>query len=83
MNSPLKQHEVVNLMKKNKVDVCGLLETKMCYSKVASMQKFQLKHWKFLTNDAMTGNARIVIFWNPSTVRVDLIDCSSRYSHKH
>ncbi|KAJ6352919.1 hypothetical protein OIU76_002021 [Salix suchowensis] len=78
LNSPLKQHEVVNLMKKKKVDVCGLLENKMSSSNVESMQKLRWKHWKLLTNVAMSSSPKIVIFWNPSTVMVDLVDCSSQ-----
>jgi hypothetical protein len=75
LNNPLKQHEVVNLMKKNKMDVSGFLETKMNSSKVAYMHKFRLKHWKFLTNVGAGSNARIVVFWNPSMVKVELLDC--------
>ena len=81
LNSPLKQHEVVSLMKKNKVDVCGLLETKLCYSTVEALQKFRLKHWKFQTNVVASSTARIVIFWNPSTVKVDFVDSSAQGVH--
>ncbi|KAJ6365124.1 hypothetical protein OIU76_029987 [Salix suchowensis] len=80
LNSPLKQHEIVNLMKKKNIDVCGLLENKMSSSKVEAMQKLRLKKWKFLTNADMSSSARIVVFWNPSTVMVDLVDCSSQGS---
>ncbi|KAJ6379678.1 hypothetical protein OIU76_016347 [Salix suchowensis] len=71
LNSPPKQHEVVNLIRKKEVDVFGLLESKLFASKVASMQKFQLKNWKFLSNAEMVGNiARVIVFWNPSFVSV-------------
>ncbi|KAJ6377614.1 hypothetical protein OIU76_026568 [Salix suchowensis] len=76
LNSPLKQHEVVNLMKKKKIDVCGLLENKMSSSKVEAMQKLRSKH---------SGNSRlmrtclpqprIVVFSEPaSSLLVDLVD---------
>ena len=39
LNSPLKQYEVVNLMKKNKLDVCGLIETKLASSIVFFMHR--------------------------------------------
>lgn len=81
LNSPLKQHEVVHLMKKNKVDVCGLLESKMLPSKVAAMHSFRLKHWKFLTNASGSSLAHIVVPWNPSTVQVDLVGSSSQGLH--
>ncbi|KAJ6377603.1 hypothetical protein OIU76_026557 [Salix suchowensis] len=81
LNSPLKQHEVVNLMKKSKVDVCGLLETKLSLPKVLSLQKFRLKKWKFLTNAASSSSARIVVFWNRSTASVDMVGSSSQGLH--
>ena len=72
LNNPLKQHEVVSLMKKHKMDVCGLLETKLSSSKVSSMQQFQLKNWKVLSNAAAASTARIMVLWNPVTINVDL-----------
>ena len=68
-------------MKKHKLDVCGLLETKLHSSKVSSTHKFRMKHWNFLTNATAASNARIVVFWNPSTVKVDLPDCSAQGLH--
>jgi hypothetical protein len=73
LNHPLKQHEVTNLMRKNKLDVPGLLETKLASSKVSLMQQFQLKKWKALSNAAVASSARIVVFWNQATVNVDLL----------
>jgi exonuclease III len=62
LNNPLKQHEVVGLMKKYKMDVCGLLETKLISSRVASMHRFQFSQWKYFTNADAANNARIVVF---------------------
>ena len=63
------------------MNVCGLLETKLSSSKVSLLQKFRLKNWKFLSNASMALNARIVIFWNSSTVKVDLLDFSAQGIH--
>jgi hypothetical protein len=68
-------------MKKHKMDVCGLLETKMSFSKVAFMHRFWLKHWKVFSNAGAAPNARIILFWNPSTVLVDPIDSSTQGLH--
>jgi exonuclease III len=62
LNNPLKQHEVVNLMKKNRTDVCGLVETKLISSKVSFMHRFRLGNWKFLTYVGAANNARILVF---------------------
>jgi exonuclease III len=81
LNSPLKQHEVVSLMRRNKIDILGLMETKSTASKVTFMHKFRLKNWKFVSNVAVASNARIVIYWNPSTVNVDMLHISAQGIH--
>jgi len=81
LNSPLKQHEVVSLMKKNKLDVCGLVETKLTSSAVSFMHKLRLRNWRFLSNVAATDTARILVFWNPSTIKVELIDLTAQGLH--
>ena len=82
LNSPLKQHEVVNLIRKKGVDVFGLLESKLSTAKITNMQKFQLKNWKFLSNAEMVGNiTRVIVFWNLSFVSMDLLASSAQGLH--
>jgi exonuclease III len=81
LNSPFKQHEVAGLMKSKKFDVCGLLETKLSSSKVAFMQKFWLKNWKFVSNAEIANTARIVLLWNPSTISIEVINLSAQGIH--
>ena len=68
-------------MKKNKLDVCGLVETKLASSAISFMHKFRLRNWKFLSNVIATNTARILVFWNPSTVKVELIDLTAQGLH--
>jgi hypothetical protein len=68
-------------MKMNKMDVCGLVETKLSSSSLSFMHKFRLKNWQYLSNVGVANNARIVVFWNPSTVRVDLLNCYTQGLH--
>lgn len=63
----------MNLMKKNIMVVCGRVETKLISSKVSFMHKFRLRNWKILTNVGAANNARILVFWSPSTINVDFI----------
>jgi len=81
LNNPLKQHEVVSLMKKHKMDICGLLETKLLPSRVSSLHKFRLRHWQYFSNADVAHTARIVVFWNPNTVQVDLLASSPQAIH--
>jgi hypothetical protein len=68
-------------MKKNKIDVCGLSETKLVSSKLQLMHKLRLKQWRMFSNVEATSVARIVVLWNPSTVNVDSIDSSPQALH--
>ena len=65
-------------MKKNKLDVCGLIETKLASSAVSFMHKLQLKNLRFLSNVAATNTARILDFWNPYTLQVELFDLTDQ-----
>ena len=59
-------------MKSKKLDVCGLLETKLSLAKVACLHKLRLKTWQFVSNAGAAAYARIVVFWNPETVKVEV-----------
>jgi len=81
LNSPLKQHEVAGLMKSKKFDVCGLLETKLSLAKVACMHKLRLKSWQFVSNADVAIYARIIVLWNPETVKVELLHSTAQGIH--
>ena len=83
LNNPLKQHEVVSLMKKLKIDVCGLLETKLSLPRLVNFYNFRLKQWKYISNANVSNVARVVVLWNPNTVHVELIDVSAQGIHVH
>ena len=68
-------------MKKHRMDVCGLLETKLSSSRVTGMHRLRLRHWKYFTNADASSTARIVVFWNPATVYVELIESSAQALH--
>jgi hypothetical protein len=63
------------------MDVYGLLVTKLSSFKVSLLQKFRLKNWKFISNAFAALNARIMVFWNPSTVKVGLLDFLAQGIH--
>nr|TKR91515.1 hypothetical protein D5086_0000222070 [Populus alba] len=45
------------------------------------MRQFRLKNWKVLSNVAAASTARIVVFWNPTTVNIDLLGFSAQGLH--
>nr|TKS17481.1 hypothetical protein D5086_0000013050 [Populus alba] len=68
-------------MQKHRMDVCGLLETKLLPFRVVALHKLRLKHWKYFTNVDTTGTARIVVFYNPTTVKLNLLASSAQSLH--
>ncbi|KAJ6868614.1 hypothetical protein NC651_033634 [Populus alba x Populus x berolinensis] len=77
----MKQHEVVSLMKRKKIDVCCLLKTKLSSSRVGLMHIFRLKSWKYISNSEVASTTRIILFWNRSTVNVVLFNFSAQVVH--
>ena len=78
LNSPLKQHEVAALLKKNKVDICALVEAKINRSKIEKLRSFRLKNWKIISNARGSAGARIVLIWNPDSVALDVLHSSDQ-----
>jgi len=72
LNNPLKQHEVANLMRKNKLDVCGLLEIKLVLSKVTSMQQFSLKNGRSCTMQQWPQQLEL---WSSGTLLLSILIC--------
>nr|TKS05769.1 hypothetical protein D5086_0000129850 [Populus alba] len=72
LNSPLKQHEAVSLMKRKKIDVYCFVETKLASSRVGLMHNFRLKSWNF--------TASFVYGFNTISLRRSLWDDLRRWS---
>jgi len=68
-------------MKKYIMDIYGLLETKLLPSRVATLHKFRLRDWKYLSNTDVSSTARIVVFWDPCTISGDLFASSAQALH--
>ena len=49
--------------------------------KVACMHKLRLKTWKFVSNAEAAAYARIIVFWNPETVMVEMLHFSTQGIH--
>lgn len=73
LSTPQKQREVLNFVRKNDIDVIGLLETKLTD-----------KNFQFLVGNVFVGlchvsnfdvhrGSRILVLWNPNTVLINKI----------
>ncbi|CAA0829953.1 Unknown protein, partial [Striga hermonthica] len=71
-NGPLKQDEVVNLIRRNNIDVLGLLETKTDTRRLSLFMDRRLPGWDFCENFDVVDRGRIAILWNPMKVDITM-----------
>ena len=81
LNWPLKQNGVHNLMIKHKLDVLGILESKLSSPKLASIMKNKFSGFWEVDNFHLHAGGRILIIWNPAKVSLELIDMSPQVVH--
>ncbi|KAJ9561158.1 hypothetical protein OSB04_006318 [Centaurea solstitialis] len=56
----------------NKLDVCAIIETKVCESKLKGVCDEIFGNWGWITNiSACEGRARIIVGWNLATVKME------------
>ena len=63
LNKPLKQNVILNHVKKNKVAVMGILETKLNQQKLKEIVRKKFRRWKAADNFQHNPNGRILIIW--------------------
>lgn len=78
LNDDIRQFNVKALMKKHKVSVAALLETKIKYGK-SSRVLASLGSWCLLENYDFAHNGRIWVIWDKSKVTVNRISLSDQY----
>lgn len=80
VNTQIKHVEVHNLLFDNKIDVLGLLETKV---KEENMKKVLegICNWRVQTNYLDAVNGRVWVIWNPATVIVEELQQGNQYIH--
>ncbi|KAK9733251.1 hypothetical protein RND81_04G054500 [Saponaria officinalis] len=78
-NDPLKLQEVIDFIGSNKVDVFGILETRI---KERKATKFSKKFSKFrVMHNCSVSNGRIWVVWDPRSVTVTNLDVQNQYIH--
>lgn len=72
-NKPLKQQELKRFLLQNKIDVLGVLESRI---KRGNFLKFQKKFraLKVVSNHSSHYNGRILVMWNTNAVEVTIVE---------
>lgn len=78
---PLKQNGVKSFMKKHQVDVMGVLETKLNLVKLNRIYRNKFQGWEQLNNFPLHPAGRILVFWNPISVDIQVLDASPQAIH--
>ncbi|XP_070003265.1 uncharacterized protein [Nicotiana sylvestris] len=81
MNNPFKQREIGNYLKKHRIKLVGILETRVKVAKFTNSLAKIAKGWKFAHNYAHAVNGRIWLIWHDVVVNVSILDIHGQYIH--
>ncbi|KAL1554779.1 hypothetical protein AAHA92_15302 [Salvia divinorum] len=81
MQRPRRQPVVVDFIKSNRVDVMGLIETKMKEAMVKSFMAKNFPTWRFEYNIGGKQTCRLLLLWNPQQAEVDICKVEEQAIH--
>lgn len=79
LNDSGKQKEVANFLRKEKINIVGLLETKMLKSHHVSILNHVLHNWESHINYDHATLGRIWVYWDPAFCTIDILDMSDQH----
>ena len=78
---PLKQTGVLKHLKRNKIAIMGLLETKLNHQALDWMARNKLHGWRMADNFSHHPNGRILVIWKEDLVHMDIIQTTDQVIH--
>ena len=78
LNTPLKQNGIFKHVKKNKVVVMGILETKIRNHRIMERIKKKFRDWEMADNFQHSPNGRILIIWKGDMVDLEIKDSNAQ-----
>lgn len=72
---------MVDFIRKNHVDVIGLLETKFKPTNFGFFIQNNFSDWKFINNFDVVAGGRMLLLWNPKQVEVNPISVEAQAIH--
>ncbi|KAL2224389.1 UNVERIFIED_CONTAM: hypothetical protein Sindi_3015200 [Sesamum indicum] len=80
LNKRDHQLAVQDIVTEFRLQLFGLLETRVRINNVAAIQSFLLPNWKWFVDYGMVGN-RIWIAWDDNFIDVDVVECGTQFIH--
>ncbi|GFY97543.1 hypothetical protein Acr_12g0000840 [Actinidia rufa] len=81
LNKPLKQNGILNHVRKNKVDIMGILETKIKKDRMKNVVCKKFRCWATVDNLQQSPNGRIMLIWKEDRVDVEIIESTAQVIH--
>ncbi|XP_050220840.1 uncharacterized protein LOC126671160 [Mercurialis annua] len=84
LNNPLKQSEIASLIRRNKLSVVGIVETRVSHAQFDNVwKKFgnKLPNWGILHNYCCSDMGRVWIIYNKDMVNIQAIKMHSQFIH--
>lgn len=75
---PFKQKEIKALLLKHKIDVCGLLETRVKNSNFLRISQKIFRNWHVINNYQFAGNGRIWLDYNSNKVSITVLEACNQ-----
>lgn len=80
-NRPLKQKSVCTLVHNHKIDVFGILKSKLYKKALSSLMKIDFPDMLAIHNFDLSDKGRILVIWNPKTVGLNILEMSDQHIH--
>nr|GEZ48495.1 hypothetical protein [Tanacetum cinerariifolium]GEZ49250.1 hypothetical protein [Tanacetum cinerariifolium] len=82
LNNTPNQDQVIQLLREDNFSLCGFLETHVKQKNLSRICNRVLGNWDWASNiSSCTGGTRIIVGWDPSSVRVMVLEQSSQVLH--
>ncbi|XP_074291836.1 uncharacterized protein LOC141618644 [Silene latifolia] len=83
LNKLVKQMEVNKFLTQNKLDILGILETRVKENKSQRIPRNKFRDYSSFCNYSKHYNGRIWLVWNSSTTRVTMLQVHAQVLHFH
>ena len=81
LNMSLKQNGILKYMRKNKVCIMGVMETKLSQQHLDGIIRKKFKAWQADNNFQLNPNGRILILWKDDKVSLEIIEKTDQVIH--
>ncbi|XP_074318769.1 uncharacterized protein LOC141655599 [Silene latifolia] len=81
MNKDFKQHEVVDFFKANKLDIMGIMETRVRAPKFDYIRRKGFRLFQVLNNYDHHSNGRLWVIWNKTSLRITALSSGNQWIH--